>query len=42
MHLERTLRPDRPDGTLLTMPGALGEDDVLALVDSEPDDGAVA
>ncbi len=42
MHLERTLRPDRPDGTLLTMPGALGEDEVLALVDSEPDDGAVA
>jgi hypothetical protein len=24
------------------MPGALGEDEVLALVDSEPDDGAVA
>jgi integrase len=42
MHLERTLRPDRPNGTLLTMPGALGEDEVLALVDSEPDDGAVA
>jgi integrase len=42
LHLERTLRPDRPDGSLLMMAGVVGEDELLALVDSEPDDGAVA
>lgn len=29
-HLERTLRPKRPDGTLLAMPPAEGEDQILA------------
>ena len=42
VYLERTLRRDRPDGTLLTKARAVGEDEVLAMVDNEPDDGAVA
>jgi len=41
-HLERTLRPDRPDGGLLAMPSAVGEEEVLALVDDDPDVGDVA
>lgn len=41
-YLERTLRAVQPDGALLSMPAAAGEDEVVALVDSEPDDGAVA
>ena len=41
-HLERTLRPDRPDGALLAMCAAVGEDAVLGLVDDESGDGAVA
>jgi len=40
-HLERTLRPDRPDGALLTVPPAPGEEDSLADLD-DPEDGAVA
>src|SRR5680860_746482 len=40
-HLERTLRPDRPDGALLTMAPAEGEDEVLAIADDDPDAGAV-
>ena len=41
-HLERTLRPDRPKGELLTSSAADGENELLALVDEDPDDGAVA
>jgi integrase len=37
-HLERTLRPVDPDGSLLSAPAAIGEDDVLARVDGESDD----
>ena len=35
--LERTLRPDRPDGALLKLPAAAGEDEILAVVDGDPD-----
>lgn len=41
-YLERTLRPVQPDGALLAMPAVAGEDEVVALVDREPDDDAVA
>ena len=41
-HLERTLRPDQPDGALLTMAPAEGEDEILAIADDDPDAGAVA
>lgn len=41
-HLERTLRPKRPDGTLLAMPPAEGEEQILAMADDDPDAGAVA
>lgn len=41
-HLERTLRPERPDGALLARPPAAGEDEILALVDHDPDVGDVA
>jgi integrase len=37
-HLERTLRAVEPDGSLLALPVAGGEDEVLALVDSESDE----
>lgn len=40
--LERTLRPEQPDGSLLTHAAVLGEDILLAAVDSEGDDDAVA
>ncbi len=41
-HLERTLRPHQPDGALLAMPPAEGEDEILAIADDDPDAGAVA
>lgn len=41
-HLERTLRPHQPDGSLLEVGAASGEDALLAAVDGEPDDDAVA
>jgi hypothetical protein len=41
-HLERTLRPVRPDGALLAMSAPAGEDDLLAVVDGESDEGDVA
>lgn len=41
-HLERTLRPADPDGSLLANRPADREDELLAAVDRESDDGAVA
>ena len=41
-HLERTLRPVGPDGALLALAVAAGEAELLAAVDHEGDDGAVA
>jgi integrase len=41
-HLERTLRPVQPDDSLLAMPPAAGEEEVVASVETEPDDDAVA
>lgn len=41
-HLERTLRPLRPDAALLVQAAAEGEDALLAAVDHETDDDAVA
>jgi hypothetical protein len=41
-HLERTLRPHHPDGSLLSNPAIVGEDALLAVVDREGDDDAVA
>lgn len=41
-HLERTLRPDQPEGALLTMAPIKGEDEILAITDDDPDAGAVA
>lgn len=41
-HLERTLRPVRPDDALLVQAAAVGEDALLAAVDHEGDDDAVA
>ncbi|MBJ7353980.1 MAG: tyrosine-type recombinase/integrase family protein [Thermoleophilaceae bacterium] len=41
-HLERTLRPVRPDDALLVQAAAVGEDALLAAVDHEKDDDAVA
>ena len=38
-HLERTLRPHLPDGSLLEIGAASGEDALLAAVDAEHDDG---
>ena len=35
--LERTLRPRSPDGTLLGLPAAVGEEEILAAVDSDSD-----
>jgi integrase len=40
--LERTLRPEQPDGSLLSHSAAPGEDVLLAVVDREGDDDAVA
>ena len=40
--LERTLRPEDPDGTLLSMPPAVGEAQILATVGDDPDVGDVA
>jgi integrase len=36
-HLDRTLRPLHPDGALLALPPAEGEDLVLAMADDDPD-----
>lgn len=41
-HLERTLRPDSPDGALLMLPPSVGEAEILATVDDDPDGGDVA
>jgi integrase len=41
-HLERTLRPAKPDGVLLAKPPADREDELLAAVEREGDDDAVA
>jgi integrase len=41
-HLERTLRPHHPDGSLLSNPAIIGEEALLAVVESEGDDDAVA
>lgn len=41
-HLERTLRPVRPDRALLARSATDGEHDILALLGDEPDDDAVA
>jgi integrase len=41
-HLERTLRPVEPDGALLSQAAVVGEDSLLAAVDRESDDDAVA
>ena len=41
-HLERTLRPAEPDGSLLASRPADREDELLAAVDRESDDDAVA
>lgn len=41
-HLERTLRPVRPDDALLVQVAAAGEAELLAAVDHEGDDDAVA
>jgi integrase len=41
-HLERTLRPVRPDDALLVQAAAAGEDALLAAVDHERDEDAVA
>lgn len=41
-HLERTLRPAQPDGSLLASHPADREDELLAAVDHESDDDAVA
>jgi len=41
-HLERTLGPIGPDGALLVQVAAAGEEALLAAVDREGDDGAVA
>jgi integrase len=41
-HLERTLRPAQPDGALLASRPADREDELLAAVDRESDDDAVA
>ena len=41
-HLERTLRPAEPDGSLLANRPADREDEMLAVVDREGDDDAVA
>ncbi|MFC7725527.1 tyrosine recombinase XerC [Nocardioides sp. GCM10028917] len=35
--LERTLRPVSPDGTLLGLPAAVGEEEILVAVDSDSD-----
>lgn len=40
--LERALRPEDPDGTLLAMPTVAAEEELLALVDDDPDVGEVA
>lgn len=41
-HLERTLRPAEPDGALLAQPAAIGEGELLAAVDREGEEDAVA
>lgn len=41
-HLKRTLRPHQPDAGLLAMAAVEGEEEVLALVDDDPGEGAVA
>jgi integrase len=38
VHLERTLRPVQPDGSLLAPSAAAGEDEVLDLIDGDTDD----
>lgn len=42
MHLERTLRPSEPDGSLLASRPANREEELLAAVDRESQDDAVA
>lgn len=42
VYLERTLRPAEPDGSLLANRPADREDELLAAVDRETDDDAVA
>ncbi|HET7355352.1 MAG TPA: tyrosine-type recombinase/integrase [Nocardioidaceae bacterium] len=42
VHLERTLRPAEPDGSLLATSPADREDELLAVVDREGDDAALA
>lgn len=39
-YLERSLRPDRPDGSLLSLHSSAGEEEALAVLD-EPDEGGV-
>jgi integrase len=41
-HLERTLRPDGPDGALLARSAAAGEDALLAAVEHEAENDEVA
>lgn len=41
-HLELTLRPEKPDGALLAQAAVVGEDALLAAVDREGNDDAVA
>lgn len=41
-HLERTLRPHQPDGSLLQAGAASGEEALIAAVDGEPEDDVVA
>ncbi|MBB6627610.1 hypothetical protein H5V45_09770 [Nocardioides sp. KIGAM211] len=40
--LERTLRPEQPDASLLIHSAVLGEDALLAALDRDADDDAVA
>jgi integrase len=42
VHLERTLRPDRPDGSLLATTPSPGEEEALAALDETDEGGAVA
>ncbi len=41
-HLQRTLRSEQPDGTLLTMGPVEGQDEIVAIADFDPDAGTVA
>jgi integrase len=40
VYLERTLRPEGPDDSLLSLPSSKGEEEALAVLD-EPDEGGV-